>query len=136
MDKLTNKLLTALYQSGCARAPEENSTTQFDNEVYVFKHEEWYLNRAGNSSPDLKPKKSFNEEMVEMADHMIKFHEQNNFKGNDMERTIKMSLETAQKLWKEAIKNLEKDMLFDKRLFVDSLTRDDMNAFEDAMDNQ
>lgn len=26
------------------------------------------------------------------------------------------------------------DMLFDKRLFVDSLTRDDMNAFEDLID--
>lgn len=26
------------------------------------------------------------------------------------------------------------DMLFDKRLFVDSLTRDDMNAFEDLIE--
>ncbi len=26
------------------------------------------------------------------------------------------------------------DMLFDKRLFVDSLTRDEMNAFEDLIE--
>ena len=38
-----------------------------------------------------------------------------------------------QSKFKQAAKQIT-DMLFDKRLFVDSLTRDDMNKFEDLME--
>lgn len=47
------------------------------------------------SSPDLKPKKSFNEEMVEVADHMINLYKP------IMKKQIEMSLETARNIYKD-----------------------------------